>query len=1288
MSFGQIITNKPAGSLATLTNVSNIVSDSISSLKPCAIFYSNDGGTDLSNDSTDVYLDRCGEVSLFLNLTSGASSNLIANFNNPGDEDLGKTITITALDEDATWNIQVDGLFPQGENIISNYTLRNGEVIILSAQETDLGNRWVFTKWGTGVQVFTGVVADTATYTDADEGSVLLIGSAPIDSIFYKGADTWTLAVGGIDLATVQGVVSDSNLYYKTTALFKTAAASRTFTNGETVRIGDTGLSYRIQADSVQYYVTDDSLVIDLGTNYAVADLSKKRQFVTLDDFKIYAPLLTLKDGEFIDIGNGKQRWEVAFSPKRISTNTSLTTFVNPDGVFIDTIYVNFDGENLMRVSEYVSEETGDPPYVIVTGSLDQNVGIAPNGTKSADRTIYPMGTFFCDVAGSYITPSTTYTISFFAKLSGGTGRKINNIQLDTYSGTRPSITFNNDNQWHRYSAVVTTSATPTTFNYWYGGFASFASTDTLYLWGFQIEEGSVLTEYKRVDYKQIARSGKAYIYRTDLIEGKTLRLDKIVDLSRSYTSESDDTELLRKAIAFCDEGKVCNQIKISGIWTIKDTILMSNMVQIVGDKKTYEDVVQSGQSISQDGATIILAIPDSTKSAFVFRPYGSYVTISGSGIEGVTIVARDTIGRVFYMLEAFNCFLKNVEVYSESGGKVKSGLFVDTGSPSNSLNNNFSGVTIRGAGIGIQYEGSAFNDFKNVSLLASDTSLYITNGASVTFDGISVEDSNNGLIMTGGTARIIGIYSESVSQNAIKQSGGNLMIFNAILQVSESTDTLLNLSGGSVKIENSVIRTPGEVYVSDQFGSLYVENVATEVDFLDVPMPVNVKRNLNIVNQYDYNSGTRYRGMLSKMSVESGVIGGSVIENSSFGDTVSLREIWDVRQNYITNSDSFPVGKFGGADSIFVTKAATLDPYGGTEAQIVKYIGVGGTSGSSASYATFTSDSSGWNVGDEWTFSFFVKPYFNRKCDLMAVRPFQSTGTNISFYAPEGEWTRVFISDTIRTKTTNTIELRLTNSAVNSGDSLAVFGMQFEKGGVYRQYTSTSSTVVDAKTRIIEIGEDGNVTVNTSLLVDGSTQDVTIDATGYMGVNSATPSFPLDVNGEAGFGNVSAGNLILVQPNATVSGSKRPIITGRDSSTQVNGASIAFENGGIEFRGNVNYSATANMVVDSNGAAKIRENLSTESTTDSTQAVLFKITLMNTTSGALAVKAPASPVAGDWFAVSDSRGQAGANNITVAFVAASQNLHGSSQNHVISTNKGFVKFVYVNSTVGWVIAN
>lgn len=99
------------------------------------------------------------------------------------------------------------------------------------------------------------------------------------------------------------------------------------------------------------------------------------------------------------------------------------------------------------------------------------------------------------------------------------------------------------------------------------------------------------------------------------------------------------------------------------------------------------------------------------------------------------------------------------------------------------------------------------------------------------------------------------------------------------------------------------------------------------------------------------------------------------------------------------------------------------------------------------------------------------------------------------------------------------------------------------------------------------------------------------------------------------------------------------------------------------------------------------RDNVQSEVTSKVT-ATLYSILPVNTTSGAVGVTVPSSPVAGDWFAVSDSRGNAGTNNITVEFTTAAVNFHGGSADHVINTNKGFARFTYVNSTVGWIISN
>lgn len=86
--------------------------------------------------------------------------------------------------------------------------------------------------------------------------------------------------------------------------------------------------------------------------------------------------------------------------------------------------------------------------------------------------------------------------------------------------------------------------------------------------------------------------------------------------------------------------------------------------------------------------------------------------------------------------------------------------------------------------------------------------------------------------------------------------------------------------------------------------------------------------------------------------------------------------------------------------------------------------------------------------------------------------------------------------------------------------------------------------------------------------------------------------------------------------------------------------------------------------------------------------ATMFNILPVNTTSAAVTINPPASPSIGEWFAVSDSRGNATTFNITVDFTGATQNFHGSSQDFVLDADFEFARFTYVNATVGWIISN
>lgn len=76
----------------------------------------------------------------------------------------------------------------------------------------------------------------------------------------------------------------------------------------------------------------------------------------------------------------------------------------------------------------------------------------------------------------------------------------------------------------------------------------------------------------------------------------------------------------------------------------------------------------------------------------------------------------------------------------------------------------------------------------------------------------------------------------------------------------------------------------------------------------------------------------------------------------------------------------------------------------------------------------------------------------------------------------------------------------------------------------------------------------------------------------------------------------------------------------------------------------------------------------------------------INVSAGSSTVNPPTNLISNDRFAITDSRGNASVNSITVDFVTATQNLHGSSQNYVLNNDKEYVEFLYVNSTIGWII--
>lgn len=76
----------------------------------------------------------------------------------------------------------------------------------------------------------------------------------------------------------------------------------------------------------------------------------------------------------------------------------------------------------------------------------------------------------------------------------------------------------------------------------------------------------------------------------------------------------------------------------------------------------------------------------------------------------------------------------------------------------------------------------------------------------------------------------------------------------------------------------------------------------------------------------------------------------------------------------------------------------------------------------------------------------------------------------------------------------------------------------------------------------------------------------------------------------------------------------------------------------------------------------------------------------VDVSTGIVEVDLPAgTPSKGNWFVVSDSRGNAGTNNITVDFINSGDNFLGATANDVITTDGATVEYIYIDSTIGWI---
>lgn len=163
--------------------------------------YLNSTGNDLSTPMNDSIINLAKVHAYVLRVQSGASSHALCNFNPPGEDDLGKIITITAYDDDSTYDVILSGIRVGSDEPIS-YTMSSFQSIVLSAKKTPEGNRWV-------VVANTVATVDLSTYAtktfvntllsrDTITSGTLTSGSVTVQySLFGTGTPTLTSPTAG-----------------------------------------------------------------------------------------------------------------------------------------------------------------------------------------------------------------------------------------------------------------------------------------------------------------------------------------------------------------------------------------------------------------------------------------------------------------------------------------------------------------------------------------------------------------------------------------------------------------------------------------------------------------------------------------------------------------------------------------------------------------------------------------------------------------------------------------------------------------------------------------------------------------------------------------------------------------------------------------------------------------------------------------------------------------------------------------------------------------------------------
>lgn len=877
--------------------------------------------------------------------------------------------------------------------------------------------------------------------------------------------------------------------------------------NGARMKIASSGLEYTIKSDSVRNYPVDNDMVISFAGKYAIADLSDRKKFRDAFEFKRLSPLLDLNIAEdYVQIGGNIV--QLSYSPLELSKESSTIDTI--DGFFLDTINVNFDGGNWFANSNFPS--ISGSASALVKRTSNYNDGIS---TRKA--TMITLGDSGGNVLGltSGKTWSTgdTATFSYYLKPINFQNQIAIEAEFWQDGGYTPTpVTIDtSDTGYVRYSHIIPAveggeSRVRLVFN-------NIGVGDSMLIDGFQLEEGTILTDLKETFGSLQEDETFIYVnYGYSSIKDGVLNASYFVESLKSgsglVTGGVDHTEIIQKLTDYCSGGGIginrCNVVQLDkGGYRITDTYIGRDGVVLNGSSTTFPYANTPRYSV---GTAIYVAIPDSTKFAFSFdNIYANSIT--NSGMSNVNIMIVDTTDIVIEANNNFSCTYENLSIdietltsgfYGNYNIGIKSG-----GESADHLYTNWENIEVKEPdSIGIEEGKGNTNNWRDLHVTRSKhTGVRVGNGIDLV--NATIEGSGRYAIHhLGGTSYIRELYTEGQGK---VESGG------------DSTSAIIEVDGGGlflVRLTNSyanngaVARVNGGYLMLDNFpvlnggtgdGWFYIKDTSA-VEFLRILSGTagggTMWRVKGDVSKFmcDNCDGRSYNGVdgFKSYSFESQHFG-PIIENAGIQDTLRMGRVilsGDDNQNIIVNSSSLFVSDTVTTLGAIIKNGQTV---GGKTAVVIDYTQLATSSVSSFGYVNNIPIDQNIDEGDEYIVSYSIYAF----SDMVPHKLFgiRMGGDNFEtdevspIPIPKNKWVRLHqkLTRDSAVAVGNKFNLRIFGPR-SDVDSIAVRNLQITKGSRPGAEVVTTGSAIYSQTPTLvgELNIEGELRPNILLDSDG----------------------------------------------------------------------------------------------------------------------------------------------------------------------------------------------------------